>query len=49
MVLADCSNHLDSIHHHSTLDFGNSLRPDSSNLDCPHNKGHGVFAVGNPA
>lgn len=42
MVLADCSNHLDSIRHHSTLDFGNSLRPDSSNLDYPRNK---VFAV----
>lgn len=41
MVLADCSNHLDSI-----PDSGNSLRPDSSNLDYPRNK---VFAVGSLA
>lgn len=46
MVLADCSNHLDSIHHHSTLDSGNSLHPDSSNLDYPRNR---VFDVGNLA
>lgn len=49
MVLADCSSHLDSTCHHSTLDSGNSLRPDSSNLDYPRNMGHEVFAVGNPA
>lgn len=46
MVLADCSNHLDSTRHHSTLGLGNSLRLDSSNLDYPRNK---VFAVGSLA
>ena len=46
MVLADCSNPLDSTRHHSTLGLGNSLHPDSSNLDYPHNK---VFAVGSLA
>ena len=46
MVLADCSNHLDSTRHHSTLGLGNSLHPDSSNPDYPRNK---VFAVGSLA